>query len=1143
MLNRLNKLSRYPAYKEILDCLRSGKRTAAFGVCKYEKFFVAGGLDGFPVYVAPDFVSAQEALRCLNDLTGGGFVYIPYNEDTLLFRQGTGRLRMEINSALDKILSGARGAVLAADALAARYPDRNAFERGRRTLKKGDTVSVSFLARFLSENGFKRVSAVEKAGEFSIRGDIADIFTPDYDSPVRLDFFDDEIESIKLVDKETFRSGEELDGVSLYPLFSVPKGEEQKSVAKSLVDSSAKQKLSADARARQGALLDEMLPSLENGTADNGWLMPFFPCSDLSEFLPQNAVMVWDEPKMLSDKLNRTYDEFFMRIANLLAVGEILPEHTAQLVPREKVFDNFLSFSQLALMSIASSDTFFNPTAAVSLKSTPLFNYKFNIRQLGEDIKRWKLNGYKVGVFCDDLARGQRLAEALGEADCQVTVSSKEPDELGENTVIAARLARGFVSHSNKIALVGGDDVFSKPVGQNARKLAKKRDKVFLSLEKGDYAVHEVHGIGLCDGVHTLTGSFGTKDFIKLLFRDGEAVYVPVENTDMLSKYGGGESTPRLSRLGGAEFEKVKAKVKSNLKEMAIDLLKLYAARRNSRGFAYKTDEYLDEEFAAAFPFTETDDQLKCIEEIDADLKSTRIMDRLLVGDVGFGKTEVAMRAAFKVVSNGFQAAFLAPTTILAEQHYNTLKQRMEHFDVKVACLNRFRTAAEQKKIIKELSEGKIDIAVGTHRLLSKDVRFKNLGLLVLDEEQRFGVEDKEKLKVIKTGVDVLTMSATPIPRTLHMALTGMRDISTIATPPKERVAVESYVTAQSDALIRDIILREFNRQGQVFLVYNRVETIDLFAARLKNLVPEVKIAVAHGQMNEVALENNIYKFSRGLFDVLVCSTIIENGIDMPNANTLVVCDADRLGLSQLYQLRGRVGRGSRLAFAYFLYRDGKILSETAYKRLCGIAEYSELGSGFKIAMKDLEIRGAGNVLGREQHGHMQKVGYDMYVKLLNEAVGEIEGRPVQKTLNTTVEADADAYVPDDYIDKDNRMTLYQRLAELTGKEEADRLADELREIYGEPPQEVKNLLEIALIKRLASKAGFERVRVDKKGAELDFADKKYLDNPALFAEMEHRKNTCRLDASKKLSVQIGFDGKNASANLHSLENFLLALS
>lgn len=383
---------------------------------------------------------------------------------------------------------------------------------------------------------------------------------------------------------------------------------------------------------------------------------------------------------------------------------------------------------------------------------------------------------------------------------------------------------------------------------------------------------------------------------------------MPVENTDMLSKYGGGESAPRLSRLGGAEFEKVKAKVKSNLKEMAIDLLKLYAARRNSRGFAYKTDEYLDEEFAAAFPFTETDDQLKCIEEIDADLKSTRIMDRLLVGDVGFGKTEVAMRAAFKVVSNGFQAAFLAPTTILAEQHYNTLKQRMEHFDVKVACLNRFRTAAEQKKIIKELSEGKIDIAVGTHRLLSKDVRFKNLGLLVLDEEQRFGVEDKEKLKVIKTGVDVLTMSATPIPRTLHMALTGMRDISTIATPPKERVAVESYVTAQSDALIRDIILREFNRQGQVFLVYNRVETIDLFAARLKNLVPEVKIAVAHGQMNEVALENNIYKFSRGLFDVLVCSTIIENGIDMPNANTLVVCDADRLGLSQLYQLRGRVG-------------------------------------------------------------------------------------------------------------------------------------------------------------------------------------------------------------------------------------------
>lgn len=1143
MLNKINKLSRYPAYNEILDCLRSGKHTAAFGVCKNEKYFIAGGLEGFPVYVAPDFVTAQETLRCLNDLTGGGFVYLPHNEDTLLFKQGTGRLRLEINAALDKIMSGARGVVLCADALAARYPFKAAFAAGRRAFKRGDIVSTAYLARFLSDDGFKRVPKVEKAGEFSIRGDIADIFPPDSDSPVRLDFFDDEIESIKIVDKETFRSGDELEQISLYPLFSVPKGAQQSDVAKKLQKSAAGQRLSPDARTRLVTVLDEILPELDNGTADNGWLMPFFPCSGLAEYLPTDAVMVWDEPKMLTDKLNRTYDEFFMRISNLLSVGEILPEHAEQLARRESVFSAFDAFNQLALMGLASADSFFRPTAAVSLKSTPLFNYKFNIRQLGEDIKRWKLNGYKVGVFCDDDARAERLAAALGEVDCPVTVSYGEPEELGENTIIAARLARGFVSHSNKLAIVGGDDVFSKPAGQSDRKLTKKRDKVFLSLEKGDYAVHEVHGIGLCDGVHTLTGSFGTKDFIKLLFRDGEAVYVPVENTDMLSKYGGSETAPRLSRLGGAEFEKVKSKVKSSLKAMAVDLIKLYAARRNSRGFSYKTDDYLDEEFAAAFPYAETEDQLKCIEEIDADLKSTRIMDRLLVGDVGFGKTEVAMRAAFKVVSNGFQAAFLAPTTILAEQHYNTLKQRMEHFDVRVGCLNRFRSAAEQKKIIKELSEGKLDIVVGTHRLLSKDVAFKNLGLLVLDEEQRFGVEDKEKLKVLKTGVDVLTMSATPIPRTLHMALTGMRDISTITTPPKERVAVESYVTVQSDALIRDIILREFNRQGQVFLVYNRVETIDLFAAGLKRLVPEVKIAVAHGQMNEEALENNIYKFSQGLFDVLVCSTIIENGIDMPNANTLVVCDADRLGLSQLYQLRGRVGRGSRLAFAYFLFKDGKILSETAYKRLCGIAEYSELGSGFKIAMKDLEIRGAGNVLGKEQHGHMQRVGYDMYVKLLNEAVGEIEGKPAERAVNTTVEAEADAFVTEDYIDKDNRMTLYQRLAGISGKEEAEKLADELREIYGEPPQEVKNLLEIALIKRFASDAGFDRVRVDKKGAELDFADKKYLSNPKLFEAMEKEKQFCRLDASKRLSVLFVFDGGNAAANLRRLKNFLQALS
>ena len=655
--------------------------------------------------------------------------------------------------------------------------------------------------------------------------------------------------------------------------------------------------------------------------------------------------------------------------------------------------------------------------------------------------------------------------------------------------------------------------------------------------------MHDVHGIGLCEGIEKLTTSSGeSKDYIVVLYKGGDRLYVPVDSTNLLSRYSGGEN-PSLSRLGGEDFAKVKNKVKSSVREMSIDLLKLYAEREKSRGFRYCIDEYLDEEFQQYFPFKATEDQLRCQEDIRKDLTSERIMDRLLVGDVGYGKTEVAMRAAFDVVSNGYQVAVLAPTTILTEQHYKTFSDRMSHFDIRVACLNRFRSPEEQKRILKDVAEGGVDIIIGTHRLLSKDVKFDRLGLLILDEEQRFGVEHKEKIKAMKTSVDVLTMSATPIPRTLHMALSGIRDISTITTPPIERIAVETFVVEESDALIEDVITRELARGGQVFCVYNSVQSIDGFARRLSEMLPNARFTVAHGQMDETALEDAVMSFADGKSDVLVCTTIIENGIDIPNVNTIIVIDADKLGLSQLYQLRGRVGRANRLAYAYFTYRRDKILSEVAYKRLSSITEYSELGSGFKIAMKDLEIRGAGNILGREQHGHIMKVGYDMYARLLQETIAELKGQKVEQKLNTELEVDIEAYAPESYIPRQaDRMTFYRQLADCTSLSELDELKSQLSDVYGVCPKPVLNLFSVAALKLLAAGAGISKVVVRPAHGELTFASKEYMMRKEVFDALVSEGKRASVSSDSYTIVFASSDFLQKDRLVEALKEFLQSI-
>ena len=788
------------------------------------------------------------------------------------------------------------------------------------------------------------------------------------------------------------------------------------------------------------------------------------------------------------------YREHAERIVNLTKAGEVLPLHERTLVPQQQVFG--LNFPQIALQTLPYQSEWFAPQAVHSFKTGAVSSYAASSEALAKDIKNWLRLGYETVIFAG--ADGvEPTRQKLAAEGVYVTCEDRLQPNAADALVLPIGIEKGFVSHTNKLAVIGTRDIGR---GLNSQKLHKSRKQAFLSVEKGDYVVHDVHGIGLCEGIEQrLTPSGETMDYIVVLYKGGDKLYVPVDASNLLSRYSGGEN-PTLSRIGGEDFAKVKNKVRNSVRQMSINLLQLYAEREKKRGFRYHIDEFLEEEFQQYFPYKATEDQLRCQREIQKDLTSDKIMDRLLVGDVGYGKTEVAMRAAFDVVSNGYQVAVLAPTTILTEQHLKTFSERMSHFDIRVACLNRFRSPDEQRRILKAVADGSVDIIIGTHRMLSKDVAFNRLGLLILDEEQRFGVEHKEKIKALKTNVDVLTMSATPIPRTLHMALSGIRDISTITTPPVERIAVETFVVEENDALTVDVITRELARGGQVFCIYNRVQGIESYARRLSELMPNVRFTVAHGQMDEAELEDAVMTFADGKSDVLVCTTIIENGIDIPNVNTLIVVDADRLGLSQLYQLRGRVGRSNRLAYAYFTYRRDKILSEEAYKRLSSITEYSELGSGFKIAMKDLEIRGAGNILGREQHGHIMKVGYDMYARLLKETVDELKGLPPEQKPVAELQIDIDAYAPEGYIPlQTDRMDFYRRLSDCASTEELAALKAQLTDIYGACPKPVLNLFDVAQLKLLAGGAGVSKVVVRPSRGELVFASKDKLMRKEVF--------------------------------------------
>ena len=726
--------------------------------------------------------------------------------------------------------------------------------------------------------------------------------------------------------------------------------------------------------------------------------------------------------------------------------------------------------------------------------------------QLVADVKNWLSNGYRILAFTGGLQRTERLAEILNDEYFPLYPVPDRLEALRGVSLTSEEMSHGLVIHESKLVILGSGDLYTK---LTTKRIRKKRGDMFSAPEIGDYAVHEKHGVGRITGTKKIETTDGIKEYVAIEYKGGDVLYVPVEQMDVLSKYVG-ESNPSLSRIGGADFDRIKERVKRSIRELSFDLKKLYAERGEKKGFRFPEHAVMMQEFEDAFSYEETPDQLVSIEEIKSDMCSDKVMDRLLCGDVGYGKTEVALRAVYLCVLGGKQAALMCPGTVLSEQHFNTALERFKDFGVKVEKLNSFKTRKQQAETLKRLANGDIDFIIGTHRLLSDDVKFYDLGLLVLDEEQRFGVEHKEKIKNVKNNVDCLTMTATPIPRTLHLSLAGIRDISTINTPPSKRLPVQTYVVEETETLIRDACIRELSRGGQVFILYNRVETISSFAGRISEIIPEGRVCYAHGRMEREALENSVFSFYRGEKNILVTTTIIENGIDLPNANTIIVIDSDRLGISQLYQLRGRVGRGARLAQAYFTFKPEKVLTSDAAERLKAIMQFTELGSGFKVAMRDLEIRGAGNVLGAEQHGHMDKVGYELYSKLLKE---ELTG---ESSFTAELDIKATAYIPETYVESNaGRMDCYKQIAEIRTVEDYKRVCLSIEDNYGPMPDEVLNLLIIAVLKSYAAKFNVRKISVDGTQGSLELPSINSLKDARLTASLEKYSGRVKLSMAK----------------------------
>lgn len=1145
--NKFNFESLNENFGKMIKLVRAGESCSIFGVQKSMRVALVSDVGKKIFYITADNVSANSVFEQFK-LMGQNVTMFPNVPDSFIYKKaGSNELYLERSKCLFKILKGDFDAVVApVESLIWWLPSVNDFNSSIISLEKNQIIEQKQLEDALVMAGYKREELISEAGQFSKRGEVFDIFPIGSEVPFRIDFFDTEIETIKIFDIVSQKGTKEVKKIDICPCTDLFfEKQETNSILEEIEKVKKNSSSDIDLATIFNAQIDEICSRLEMGDKSYSLdcILPYISHkkSSIFEYLENSGdfVIAIDECKQIYDYFNNSINETASRIKELQDDGTLVCGKKNCNFSAQEVLSNFENNTCIAFLKITNANNFFTSKAVFSYKTIPSNRYTHNLKDFSNDVRHFKLNGYKFFICAGSLEQARSVKEMLNVHDINFEIKNEHNFAEESSVISTCGYETGFVLQEEKIYVVGTYDLFPKKKQTN--KLKSNRDTVFSIPKVGDYVVHEVHGIGVCEGVTKLSGNFGTKDYVVIRYRDNDKLYVPTTQMDMLSRFTGADTPKKLSKIGGADFSAVKAKVKESIKKLAFSLLELYATREKIRGFAFSEDNDLQKEFENSFPYTETEDQLKSIAEIKKDMEQPKVMDRLLCGDVGFGKTEVAFRACFKAIMDGKQVAFIAPTTILSEQHYNTAKARMYNFGVNIEVLNRFKTKQQTEKILKEIADGSVDLVCGTHRVFSKDVEFKDLGLIVLDEEQKFGVEDKEKLKNKYPNVDVLTLSATPIPRTLNMSLTGIRDISVIATPPSERLPIQTYITEYTDSLVADAINRELSRDGQVFILFNSVEKIYGFAEKIKKIVPNANIAVAHGQMPSKILENVIFDFYNRKSDILICTTIIENGVDIENANTLIVVDSDKLGLSQLYQIRGRVGRGSRMAYAYFTYEYSKILSEDAYKRLDAMSEFCEFGSGFKLAMRDLEIRGGGNILGAEQSGHLQKIGYDMYSKLLAQTIKELKGEKVEEKKEVLIKVAIDAYVPDTYVaTSEDRMIVYKEISEVSSIEEVEKLKNELSSTFGEIPKQVLSLIDIALIRHLASLSN--AIEVSSYGAEVDliFENREDIMNNSLLADAIFKfKTECSIDMTNRPLVKFVY-GRLCSENFAVLKKFLL---
>ncbi len=1116
------------------------------------------------LFVTYNEMQARRAYEDFSFFLGDDVLYFPPRE-TMLYNieaRSNDVIYQRVKALLRCMSGDYKVLVLPAEALTQMLSPMELFRDGILDFSVGMQIELNEIMSHLVLYGYERVEIVEGKAQFAVRGGIIDIFAVNNEQPVRIELFDTEIDSIRFFDAGTQRSTNAMDSCTVAPARDVifKDGSKEAVIARIRKDlaeyvKKLNRKNNQDIISNITDRVNEDIENLTENTYFAGidrYLAYILEApQSILDYVDKEALVVLDETMRISQRIENVALEQEELAKSMLEKGAMLPQGVNWTHSMDDIMEIVRGFKAITLAAISANNSLLRPVNQISIPCRSGNSYQNHVELLVNDIEHLKERNFGIIVLSGPSGRGHRLVETLAtnEIMANYTESIDRDIQEGEVVITHGSLQKGFEYPTAGLVIISDKEVFGQD--RRIKKARAKHDgnkiKAFSDLNVGDFVVHQAHGIGQYIGIEKLVVGEIKRDYLKIRYQEGAFLYIPTNQLDLLQKYIGTEGkAPKVNKLGGAEWAKTKSRVKESLRELAGELIKLYAKRQAAEGHSFTDDTVWQRQFEELFPYDETDDQLKCIDEIKKDMESPRLMDRLLCGDVGYGKTEVAIRAVFKAVMDGKQVAYLVPTTILAQQQYENFKKRMLDFPVTVDVMSRFRTAAEQKKIVKSVRTGNIDILVGTHRLLQKDIEFKDLGLLVVDEEQRFGVTHKEKLKALKPNVDVLTLTATPIPRTLHMSLVGIRDISVLEDPPEERYPVQTYVMEHNTELIRDGIVRELARNGQVFYLYNRVRGIELKAEEIKRLVPEARVATAHGQMNEKELEDVMYGFINGEYDVLVCTTIIESGLDMPNVNTIVVEDADRMGLSQLYQIRGRVGRSNRLAYAYITYRKDKALSEVAEKRLQAIKEFTEFGSGFRIAMRDLEIRGAGNLLGPEQHGHMETVGYEMYCKLLEEAVNELSGDTAGGAdEEMSIDLNVSAYIDDDYISSEElKIDMYKKIATIQNENDVIDIKDEMIDRYGDIPEEVDNLMDIAFIKALAGQCGF--TGISQKDETVIFQLKKSAALPVYLGKlMDEYRGRIMFNASSSPYITFrlsNLNGKDILANIKILLQDIIKL-